>query len=70
MNAEGATLPPQISSITKSGSNVTILWVNTGTLEWTAALTGATTVWASTGDSDGSFTELAVESKRFYRVRQ
>jgi hypothetical protein len=67
---ESAALPPpQITSITKSGNNVTILWVNTGTLEWTTALTGATTQWTSTGDSDGSFTEAAVGTK-FYRVRR
>ena len=67
---EGAALPPpQITSITKSGNNVTILWVNNGTLEWTTALTGATTQWTSTGDSDGSFTEAAV-GRKFYRVRR
>lgn len=65
---EGALLP-QITSITKSGNNVTILWANNGTLEWTTALTGATTVWTSTGDSGGSFTEAAV-GRKFYRVRR
>lgn len=67
---EGVALPPpHITSITKSGGNVTILWVNNGTLEWAAALAGATTVWTSTGDSDGSFTEAALGTK-FYRVRR
>jgi len=63
------TAVPQITNISKSGSNVTITWINGGTLEWTAALTGATTQWTSTGDADGSYDETVAGTK-FFRVRQ
>lgn len=67
---EGAALPqPHFTSIAKSGNNITVLWEHGGTVEWTTALTGATTQWTSTGDSDGSFTEPAVGTK-FYRIRR
>jgi hypothetical protein len=67
---EGAIVtPPQITNIAKSGSSVTITWINGGTLEWTAALTGGTTQWTSTGDADGSYNE-AVAGTKFFRVRQ
>jgi hypothetical protein len=67
---EGAALPaPHFTSITKSGNNVTVQWEHGGTLEWTAALTGPTTVWNNTGNSSGSFTEPAIGTK-FYRIRR
>jgi PA14 domain-containing protein len=67
---EGAiTAVPQIANIGKTGNSVTITWINGGTLEWTAALAGATTQWTSTGDTDGSYTETVAGTK-YFRVRQ
>ncbi|MCI0538550.1 MAG: PA14 domain-containing protein [Verrucomicrobiales bacterium] len=66
---QGALAAPQITSISKSASNVTITWINGGTLESTTVLAGATTQWTSTGDSDGSYTE-AVAGTKFFRLRR
>jgi hypothetical protein len=67
---EGATqiTTPQITGISQSGNNVTITWVNGGTLESAASLSAPIT-WTSTGDSDGSFTE-AVSGNKYFRVRK
>jgi hypothetical protein len=66
---EGAVLAaPQITGITRSGDNVTIVWVNGGTLESSPSL-GAQANWTSTNDSDGSYTEGASGNK-FFRVRR
>ena len=59
---------PQITSISNSGNNVTIIWINGGTLE-TATNLSASATWTSTGDSDGSYTE-AVSGNKYFRVRR
>ena len=58
---------PQITSVSKSGNNVTIIWINGGTLETATNLSAP--VWTSTGDSDGSYTE-AVSGNKYFRVRR
>jgi hypothetical protein len=58
---------PNITSATLAGGSITILWINGGMLESAPALIGP---WTSTGDSDGSFTEPASDSSKFYRVKQ
>src|SRR5262245_50200054 len=59
---------PQITGISQSGNNVTITWVNGGTLESAPSLAAPIT-WTSTGDSDGSYTE-AVSGNKYFRVRK
>lgn len=60
-----AVAAPRITKASIAGGNITIEWINGGTLESRAAFgTGA---WTSTGDSDGSFSEAAAGTK-FYRV--
>jgi hypothetical protein len=54
--------------VNRNGNQFTLTWTNAGTLEYTDALIGAGAVWTSTGDSDGSFTELPNQAHRFYRV--
>jgi len=58
---------PEITSATSANGNITIIWVNGGTLESAQSLDGP---WTSTGDSDGSFTEPATAAMKFYRVKQ
>ena len=67
---EGAATqpPPQISNLLRSGNNVTITWINGGTLEWTTSLSAPIT-WTSTGDSDGSYTE-AVSGNKYFHVKR
>jgi len=66
----GGPAKPQITVAKGTGNTLTITWTNGGTLEYTDALTGATTVWTTTGDSDGSFTGNTDQAHRFYRVKQ
>jgi hypothetical protein len=60
---------PQVA-VNGNGSQFTVTWINGGTLEYTDALIGAETVWTSTGESDGSFTEVLNQARRFYRVKK
>jgi hypothetical protein len=60
---------PRISSIAISNGQVTVQWINGGTLESTPGLTAP--VWTPTGNSSGSFTEsLPATGNKFYRVKQ
>jgi hypothetical protein len=65
--ALGSVSQPKITSATATGGNITILWINGGTLESAPTLDGP---WTPTGDSDGSFTEPATGNQKFYRVKQ
>jgi len=60
-----ATLTPSVS-----GNNLTITWTNGGTLEWTSAFVpNGGTVWTSTGDTDGSYTEaISTAQNKYFRV--
>jgi hypothetical protein len=58
---------PNVTSAIVTGGNITILWVNAGTLESAPTILGP---WTSTGDRDGSFTEPTTGSMKFYRVKQ
>jgi hypothetical protein len=67
------TLPVEvkISAITQAAGNITINWTGGGTLESTTALVpNGGTVWTSTGDTDGSFTEAIGTGIKFYRVKK
>ncbi len=59
---------PVITSIVPSGPNVTITWINGGTLESATSLTSPT--WVSTGDVSGSYTVVRTGVTKFYRVKQ
>jgi hypothetical protein len=63
---------PQITAATLSGSNINITWTNGGTLEWTSALLPNNgTVWTSTNDSDGSYSEpVTTAQMKIFRVRK
>lgn len=65
--ASAVTPPPQITSATISGGNITILWINGGTLQSSPVL-GPSALWTGV-DSDGSFSEAATGVK-FYRVQR
>lgn len=65
--ALASVVRPNITSATTADGNITIIWVNGGTLESATNLNGP---WTSTGDSDGSFTEPAAGAMKFYRVKQ
>lgn len=56
---------PRITSSTIVGGNITVTWENGGTL-WSAPTVNGP--WTSTGDSDGSFTEPATGTMKFYRA--
>lgn len=62
-----SVVKPVITSAVQSNGQIIILWSNGGTLESAPSLSGP---WASTGDSDGSYTEPALGTMKFYRVRQ
>jgi hypothetical protein len=72
--ARGATVVtnPQITAATLSGSNINITWSGGGTLEWTSALLPNNgTVWTSTGDSDGAYSEpVTTAQMKIFRVRR
>lgn len=57
---------PRITKASIAGGNITIEWTGGGTLESRAAFGAGD--WASTGDSDGSYTEAATGTK-FFRVK-
>src|SRR2546427_9040550 len=59
--------PPQITSLLRSGNNITITWTNGGTLEWTTSLNAPVT-WTSTSDNV-SYTE-AVSGNKYFRVKR
>jgi hypothetical protein len=63
---------PQITAATLSGNNINITWTNGGTLEWTSALLpNNATVWTSTNDSDGSYSEpVTTAQMKIFRVRK
>jgi hypothetical protein len=63
---------PQITAATFSGSNINITWTGGGTLEWTSALLPNNgTVWTSTNDSDGSYSEpVTTAQMKIFRVRR
>lgn len=58
---------PKLNLPVLQGGNVTVSWINGGTLESASSLAGP---WASTGDSDGTFSEPAGGTAKFYRVRR
>jgi hypothetical protein len=66
---EGGDDDVEITSITRSGANVTINWTGGGTLESTTAL-GPGATWTTTGDSDGSYTTAVGTGNMFFRVRK
>jgi len=61
-----STPPPHIGSISVSGGQVTIVWSNGGTLQYSPTLSNP--IWTSTGNSSGTFTEAKTSGNRFYRV--
>ncbi|MEO8425903.1 MAG: hypothetical protein ABI651_02205 [Verrucomicrobiota bacterium] len=59
---------PKITGITSSGGKITIQWTGGGTLESTTSLTSS--VWTSTGNSSGTFSEpQPATGNKFYRVK-
>ena len=56
---------PRITSATIAGGSITVIWENGGTL-WSAPTVNGP--WTTTGDSDGSFTEPATGTMKFYRA--
>lgn len=62
-----ATEQPRITSVTRSGNQVTISWTGGGTLWTSPTVTGGT--WTSTGDSDGTYTTTASAATAFFQVR-
>ncbi|HUS33956.1 MAG TPA: PA14 domain-containing protein [Verrucomicrobiae bacterium] len=68
----GVVTTPQITAATLSGGNINITWTNGGTLEWTSALLpNGATVWTSTNDSDGSYSEpVTTAQMKIFRVRK
>ncbi len=58
---------PKLNAPTVQGGNITITWINGGTLESATAVAGP---WVTTGDSDGSFSEASTGAAKFYRVRK
>ena len=67
-----ASVGPRITSITKSGNNITITWPAGPTLESAPSLgaPGSTIIWTSTGDTSGSHTEAMGTTSKFFRLRQ
>jgi hypothetical protein len=61
----GPTEPPLITAWNVTAGSITVEWKNGGTLQSAPTVTGP---WTGTGDSDGSFTESANGSAKFYRV--
>jgi hypothetical protein len=59
---------PVITSVTKSGGVITIVWSNGGVLESSPSLSSP--VWTSTGNMLGTFSEAITGSAKFYRVRR
>jgi hypothetical protein len=64
--AATAQPPPQFTSATVSGGNITIQWANGGTLQSTTNLSPPIT-WTPLGSS-GTHTEAASGAGKFYRV--
>jgi len=58
--------PPIITGAKLTGGNITVTWFNGGTLWKAPSPTGP---WATTSDSDGSYTELATTGNAFFQVR-
>lgn len=58
---------PKLNPPTLAGGNVVITWTHGGTLESAPSPTGP---WASTGDSDGSYSEAASAAAKFFRVKR
>lgn len=58
---------PQITSVTISGGNVTVVWTGGGTLEIAPAVTGP---WTDTGDGDGSYTAPVQGAAAFGRIKR
>jgi hypothetical protein len=68
----GTVTPPQITAATLAGGNINVTWTGGGTLEWTSALLPNNgTVWTSTGDSDGAYSEpVTTAQMKIFRVRR
>jgi hypothetical protein len=68
----GVVTTPQITAATLAGGNINITWTGGGTLEWTSALLpNNATVWTSTNDSDGSYSEpVSTAQMKIFRVRK
>jgi hypothetical protein len=66
--APGAVVPvPKITGISLTGNNVTITWTGGGMLESATDFGGP---WTSTNDSDGSYSETATGTHKFFRVKR
>ncbi|HTL55945.1 MAG TPA: hypothetical protein VL361_09715 [Candidatus Limnocylindrales bacterium] len=59
--------PPKITGATRTGNTVTITWTGGGVLESAPSLSGP---WTSTNDSDGSYSEAATATIKFFRVHR
>ncbi len=65
--AAAPVAPPKITGIGLTGNNITITWTGGGVLESAPNLAGP---WTSTNDSDGSYSEPATGTQKFYRVHR
>jgi hypothetical protein len=61
---------PEITSITRSGNQVTITWTGGGTLFKANSLPATAADWTTTNDSDGSWTGEATGNQGYYRVQK
>lgn len=57
---------PTITDAYLANGNIVVTWANGGTLQTAPTADGP---WMSTGDTDGTFTEPASGTAKFYRVR-
>jgi hypothetical protein len=62
-----AAAPVKITGITRTGNDVTITWSGGGVLESATSLSGP---WTTTNDGDGSYSEAAAATQKYFRVRK
>lgn len=62
-----AAAPVKITGITRAGNDVTITWSGGGVLESATSLSGP---WTTTNDGDGSYSEAASATQKYFRVRK
>ena len=64
---QGAVAPAPVLTVTRSGAQVTVTWINGGTLEKATSVAGP---YTSTGVSSGTYTEAGGTGGAFFRVRR
>jgi hypothetical protein len=57
--------PPRITGISQSGNNITVTWSGGGVLWSASSLSGP---WNSTNDGDGSYSETATGTEKYFRA--